>query len=156
MGVTDADLYRGLKDPYEVDPGSVVGGVYKVNPEYKKRRDAREKADSAFCKKHTWSATYQKAPCIHCGRVEIVPGSYKWSGSGAFGYLKGETRDPPVGPEVVAKRYNTIFSRVPRPADGWYDLKPEETDNGGELPAEAASSSSGGGGVLSRFVRGRR
>jgi hypothetical protein len=128
--VPDELVYGSLKCPYGDD------SVTYLSPQFNKMQAARSAAANKFEKNNTWSNSCSLAPCTTCGRTEIVPGTYKWAGTGLCAYLQGDRRDPP------RNSFRTCFHLLPRPPNGWKGMSLEETDNGGELPGAAGSSGS--------------
>ena len=128
---------NGYASSYDASDKQLHGPQWKPEWNYDEAHRKQYIANlEAFEKNNTWTNTCSQAPCTLCGHTEIVSGTYKWNGTGVYGYLKGDKRDPPPHDEYS---YNSgqghrFFRGVPRPPNRWKGYSLEETDNGGELP----------------------
>jgi hypothetical protein len=127
--------------------------------ETRTQREIWGEKEELYEKANAWECTCTQAACVFCGKFADLPGTYRWSGTGLFEYLDGDSRDPPPAPQgyYSYSQHGRRFGRVPRPPDRWRGLPLEATDNGGELPAPSEAppprrSSRSGGGSSSECV----
>ena len=90
---------------------------------------------------HKFSCEFCEAECSICGTRTPLPGTRRWSGTGAYAYLEGSRAEPASQIEISIRgrapgaRCLYAFARpIPRPPDGWMGLSPAQTNNGGPLP----------------------
>jgi len=61
-----------------------------------------------------WKRSCTEEECKLCSIRRVAPGSSRWQGTGIFGFLDGDTRDPPRAGQGVG-----AFKDVPAPPAGW-------------------------------------
>ena len=116
--------------------------MVKTKKGQKSRSNIWREECEAFEKANTFSYTCRQRACVCCGLYADEPGSFKWKGTGMFAYLNGYTCDLQPVHDSYSYFEAMAFRKVPRPPDGWMGLRPEQTNNGRELPAASAASPS--------------
>ena len=99
-----------------------------------------EQAREKYKADNMWENTCSQTACLMCGKIDVLPGSYKWKGKGCYAYLnqRGGDRRPPVENSYRYECDRRFQRTVPRPPDGWMGLSAQRTDNGGEPHGGAA------------------
>lgn len=93
-----------------------------------------------YRKENTWRRVYKIQECVVCGAARDVKGTSRWSGTGIYEYLNGNTRDPATSHDTPTDYTHFLpgghgrFARMPRPPNGWFGLHEYTLDNGEAEP----------------------